>query len=55
MIVSVIGGYSLRKGWFGMVFGVWNEIVDSLARYLVYGVGMWMVWKSAQSTDWVSG
>jgi hypothetical protein len=27
--------------------------VDALERYLVYGLGMWMVWKGAWSTVWV--
>jgi hypothetical protein len=50
-------------GWFGKVlkvqFGMWlvpgmrNGIVDSLARNLVYGMGLWMVWKGAQSMVWL--
>jgi hypothetical protein len=50
-------------GWFGKVSGVrfglwsvpdvWNGIVDSLERYLMYVMGMWMVWKGAQSTVWL--
>jgi hypothetical protein len=41
------------SGWFGKVpgvrFGMWsvpdmrNGIVDGLKRYLVYGMGLWMV------------
>jgi hypothetical protein len=27
--------------------------MDGLERYLVYGMGMWMLWKSARSTVWV--
>jgi hypothetical protein len=50
-------------GWIGKVPGVrfglwsvpdvWNVIVDGLERYLVYGMGLWMVWKGAQSTVWL--
>jgi hypothetical protein len=50
-------------GWIGKVsgvrFGLWsvpnmqNGIVDSLDGYLVYGMGMWMVWNGAQSTVWM--
>jgi hypothetical protein len=46
-------------GWSGKVprvrFGLWsvpdvrNGIVDGLERYLVYGLGLCMVWKGAQS------
>jgi hypothetical protein len=36
-----------------LVPGVWHEIVDSLARYLVYGLGMWMVWKGVWCMVWV--
>jgi hypothetical protein len=32
-----------------MVPGVW--IGDCLEGYLVYGLGWWMDWKGAQSTD----
>jgi hypothetical protein len=45
----------LSKGWFDMVPGVWIGNVDNLERYLVYRVGMWMVWKGARSTDYVCG
>jgi hypothetical protein len=27
--------------------------VDDIERYLVYRLGMWMVWKGARSTVWV--
>jgi hypothetical protein len=27
--------------------------VNGLERYLVYGLGMWMVWKGSRSTVWV--
>jgi hypothetical protein len=27
------------------------EIVDCLEMYLVYGLGYWLDWKDAQSTD----
>jgi hypothetical protein len=50
-------------GWFGKMPGVrirlWSVPsvrignVDGLERYLVYGLGMWMVWKGAWSTTWV--
>jgi hypothetical protein len=33
-----------------MVPGVRIGNVDDLERYLVYGTGMWMVWKGARST-----
>jgi hypothetical protein len=36
-----------------MVPGVRIGNVDDMERYLVYGLGMWMVWKGAQSTVWV--
>jgi hypothetical protein len=38
-----------------MVPSVWNGNVDGLESYLMYGMGMWKVWKGAQSTDWVCG
>jgi hypothetical protein len=51
-------------GWFGKVPrvrfgswsvpGVWNGNVDGLVRYLVYRLGMWMVWKGARSTVWLT-
>jgi hypothetical protein len=36
-------------------YGTWlrNGNVDGLKRYLMYGVGIWMVWKGVQSMDWV--
>jgi hypothetical protein len=50
-------------GWFEKVPGVQNRMrlvpsvrignVDSLERYLVYGLGMWMVWKGTRSMVWV--
>jgi hypothetical protein len=50
-------------GWFGkvprvrfvlwLVPNVWNGIVDGLERYLVYKLGLWMVWKGARSTVWL--
>jgi hypothetical protein len=50
-------------GWFGKVPGVWfglwsvpdvqNGIVDGLEMYLVYEMGLWMVWKGAQSMVWL--
>jgi hypothetical protein len=45
----------LSKGWYGMVPGVRNENVDGLEMYLMYGAGMWLVWKGSQSMDWVCG
>jgi hypothetical protein len=33
--------------------GIWIGNVDSLERYLMYGMGLWMVWKGAQSTVWL--
>jgi hypothetical protein len=27
--------------------------MDSLERYLIYEMGMWMVWKGARSMVWV--
>jgi hypothetical protein len=36
----------------GMVPSVWHGLVDGLARYLMYRMGMWMVWKGAWSTEW---
>jgi hypothetical protein len=39
----------------GMIPGVWIGIVDCLERYNMYGLRLWMVWKGARSTDWVSG
>jgi hypothetical protein len=49
-------------GWIGKVPGVWNRLwfvpgvrhgnVDGLKRYLMYGMGIWMVWKGAKSTVW---
>jgi hypothetical protein len=48
--------------WIGKVPGVWNRLwlvpgvmhglVDGLERYLVYGLGLWMVWKGPQSRFW---
>jgi hypothetical protein len=38
-----------------MVPGVRNGNIDGLERFLVYGVGMRMVWKGAWSTDWARG
>jgi hypothetical protein len=35
-----------------MVPSVQIGIVDSLERYLVYGLAWWMDWKRAQSTAW---
>jgi hypothetical protein len=50
-------------GWIGKVlgvrFGLWsvpgmrNGIVDGLERYLVYGLGLWLVWKGARSAVWL--
>jgi hypothetical protein len=50
-------------GWIGKVPGVqirlwsvpgiWIGNVDSLERYLMYGMGLWMVWKGAPSTVWL--
>jgi hypothetical protein len=50
-------------GWFGKVprvwFGMWsvsgvrNGIVDGLESYLMYRMGLWMVWKGARSTVWL--
>jgi hypothetical protein len=49
-------------GWSGKVPRVRNRLwlvpnvchgnVDGLKRYLVYGLGMWIVWKGARSTVW---
>jgi hypothetical protein len=38
-----------------MVPGVQNENVDGLERYLMYKMGMWMVWKGSRCADWVCG
>jgi hypothetical protein len=50
-------------GWFGkvprvrfglwLVPGVWIGNVDGLERYVMYKLGMWMVWKVAWSTVWL--
>jgi hypothetical protein len=49
--------------WFGKVprvwFGSWSvpdmqiANVDDLERYLVYRMGLWMVWKGARSMVWL--
>jgi hypothetical protein len=39
----------------GIVPDVRIGIVDCLERYLVYGLGWWLHWKGAQSTDWICG
>jgi hypothetical protein len=40
-------------GWLGKVPHVWNEFVDSLERYLMYGMRLWMVQKGAWSMVWL--
>jgi hypothetical protein len=39
----------------GIVPDVRIGTVDCLERYLVYGLGWWLHWKGAQSTDWICG
>jgi hypothetical protein len=45
----------LSKGWFGKVPGVRYETLDGLERYLMYGMGLWMVLKCARSAVWFLG
>jgi hypothetical protein len=35
-----------------MVPGVWYGTVDGFERYLVYGMGLCMVWKGARCMLW---
>jgi hypothetical protein len=36
-----------------MILGVWNGSVDGLERYLVYEIGILIVWKGTWSTECV--
>jgi hypothetical protein len=36
-----------------LVPGVRHGNVDGLEKYLVYKMGLWIVWKGAQGTVWV--
>jgi hypothetical protein len=49
------GGWigKVSEVWFGLrsVPGVWIGNVDSFERYLVCGMGLWMVWKGARSMN----
>jgi hypothetical protein len=38
---------------FWLVPGVWHGNVDDMERYLMYGLGWWLVWKGARSMVWV--
>jgi hypothetical protein len=52
----------LDGGWIRKVPGIWNRLwlvpdvwhgsEDGLESYLMYGMGMWMIWKGAWSTVW---
>jgi hypothetical protein len=43
----------------GVRFGMWsvrgvrNGLVDGLERYLVYELGLWILWKGSQTMIWL--